>query len=395
MTYVAGLVSSHNVNQSALALDIAPVLAILDPDQYPLFSIMEYVKAKKVTKSTKVEWREQEHIPFVTQINFAAGYSAAAVSIDVDDGGQYRANDLIFVPRTMERIRVTAVSTNTLTITRSWGTAAAAALLDDDYLIRIGGVNAEGGAVVDAIALQREVVYTYTQIFKDTIKITRTMANIQMDSGGDYRDLQHRMIGIKHTLDMERSMFFGEYKVDTGTFAEIARSMKGVLEYVTTNVQTDADGILSKSDFKYWLENYAGAHGKGNHKGDMGKVVLVGSIIAEALGEWLEDKQMITNENLQKLGMQCTKFQLASGKVFTIVNHNLMNQVPELQGMAICLDPTQLSKRFIANSDTKLSVDLQSEGGDYILDQYLTECCLQLMLEKNHAVLKGVTSYSV
>ncbi len=125
---------TFNIEASRLRIDMAEKIAELEPNKSPLITLTKKMQRTRTVQNAEFDWLEQELGARWDAINNVAGYNDAATSIVVDNGAYFRVGDLAKVPRTGETLLITAISTNTLTVTRSWGAVVAAAMVDNDPL---------------------------------------------------------------------------------------------------------------------------------------------------------------------------------------------------------------------------------------------------------------------
>jgi hypothetical protein len=69
-----------------------------------------------------------------------------------------------------------------------------------------------------------------------------------------------------------------------------------------------------------------------------------------------------------------------------IIKHPLLAGVT-YGNYAVGLDMEALTYRYLSNRDTKLLTNRQDPGEDSQVDEYLTECGLQMEQEKRHAIM--------
>jgi hypothetical protein len=122
---------------------MAQEILLLEPDAAPLTVITKNIN-KKATVNPKFQWLEDELDPRFDRINNGAGYASGATSIVVDNGAYFEVQQIVYVTRTKESMRVTAVAgTNTLTVVRGVGSTAQA-LVDNDELLIANTAQPEG-----------------------------------------------------------------------------------------------------------------------------------------------------------------------------------------------------------------------------------------------------------
>ena len=265
--------------------------------------------------------------------------------------------------------------------------AAAGALADDDYMLRIGSANKEGGGLATPFGTKTETLYNYTQIFKNTVEVTGTLNATNMRNGVNERMRRQVKAGKEHMMDIERAFLLGERKLDTTTFDEVTRTTGGIFERIVTNVATDGNGTLTRAEWDAFLSDQAFAHGSDR------KLCLCGSKISEAMSSWMDGKLNLS-EDAKKLGLTLHEYSTPTGQTLLFQHHKLFKETTELAGTALVIDINQGIKiRPLQTRDTKLILNKPTED-DKIVDEWLTEIGIQVVLEKNHAVYKGVTAYS-
>ena len=300
----------------------------------------------------------------------------------VDNGAYFNANDIVLVPRTGERVQVTAVSTDTLTITRSIGTTAAAALVDDDPLFIVGNAFGQGANSATAIYKQKTPVYNYCQIFKKSIDVSGTHG-AETTYTGKTRDEERVIRGIEHMVDIERAFIFGERGSGTDKDSKECYYTGGVIEKITTNIQDESSSVLTEDEFESFLGTYVFAYGS------LEKYFFASSIIISAINKFARDDiQTVPGE--KTFGVAIGKYFSPHGTLYIVKEPLLIGAIYGSYGIA--LDMKELSYRYLQSRDTKLEVAIQAKESDSIKDQYLTECGLEFRLEKTGAIIKGVAS---
>ena len=311
-------------------------------------------------------------------VNFASGYNTSATSIVVDNGSYFRAGHIIRNTDTGEQMLVTAVSTNTLTVTRAFGSTAAAAITDNDSILIIGDASAEGADSPAVKTTQESKVTNYTQIFRTPFDVTETADASEMYGGRDLSYLRKKH-GIEHKKDMERAFLFGEKKEDTsGT--QPRRTTAGLNSYVTTN-RTDASGALTEAEFETFCRSLF-------RYGSKKKTLFASPLVVSAINSWAGAKLQVVPSD-KTFGISISQYVTGHGTL-NLVKHDLLEQ--DYSGYAFGVDTSNVMYRPLR--DTSLKMNIQDADSDTQKDEYLTEAGLQVNLEKTHAVLYGVTSYS-
>lgn len=384
--------ATGNIEQTQRKVDMSESIYLLQPEEAPFTALVRKL-SKRTSKNPKYEWLEDEQVPWVDQINNGAGYAAGATSLVVDNGGYFAVADLVRVFRTNEVFRVTAVATNTLTVTRGWGSTAAA-LVDNDFLEILGPAIAEGQAVGTARMTKKVPKFNYTEIFRHPLKVTKTLEASDL-YGGNERAFQRRKTAIQHNMAIERALWFGARNEDlTATDAPI-RSTGGVVSFVTTNKTSLAnDAALTLAAFDAFWETVF-FYGSGTRWAFASPHMMT---LINALGQSkLQLYQMpLGQAKGVTFGIAVTQYVSPGGTV-NLVNTRLFKDWIASTGsnaagkllIALDFDPMDgVAYRYLPGRDTSLETDLQVRGDDFVQDAYLTECGLQIAQEKRHGILE-------
>jgi hypothetical protein len=378
-----------NTTTTVQKRDVKDTILLLEPNAAPITVITAKLASMKCI-NPKFEWYEDELLPDSDAINFGSGYAAGATSMVVDNGTYFTVGDLIKVPRTAEVMQVTAVSTNTLTVTRSIGdTTDAAALVDDDPLFIIANALAQGSAKRNATSTKKTAVFNYCQIIKETIGFTNSFAEYGLYGGNDPK-YQRRKKGIEFKKWIERAFIFGEKAADTsGTHPQYYTG--GIIEKIATNITTDANGTLTEAEL------FAAFMRDGFRYGSGKKFFFCGRIYASAIDTWGRSKlQLIPKE--KTFGIAATRLLSSFGEI-VVIPHNELEGVTAAAaaaygGYGLLLDMECLKYRYLQNRDMTLKMDVVKDGTDATYDEYIAEVGLEMCEEKRHSVYKGVTAYT-
>jgi hypothetical protein len=386
MSNISGVRSTANTVQSRRKFDISDELWYLDADMAVLAFFARKLK-KKVTIDPEYRWFDKAQPSRTDQVNNGAGYNTSATSIVVDNGDKFRAGDVVNVPATGEQMRVTGVSSNTLTVSRAWGVTAAASLADNDYLVIIGNANAEGAGIRSALTSDPTKRTNYTQIFREPIDVTGTEDATELYAGSnDMAKLREEHLQI-HMKDIERAFLFGEAKEDLSNTAAPIRATGGAKSFIATHVQTTA--TLTQPTFETFISSVF-------QNGGQRKMGFVSPLIASAINSWALGKLFMYPKD-KTFGIAITQYLSIHGTL-DFVLERIFAENPVWNGMAFALDMDKVMYRYLGgngkNRDTKLLKDRQANDADEVKDEYLSEIGFQLVAENFHGLLKGVTAYS-
>jgi len=384
-TIISAVHGTGNVQSERLVVDMSKSIAYLEPESSPLTVVLKRIRSEGA-HNPKFNCLEAPDQPRWDAVNNPGGYAAAAAAIVVDNGTYFAAQDLIKVPRTGEVMLVTVVAANTLTVTRSYGTTAAAALNNDEPLLIIGNAHEEGAALGAIRTIQLEVFYNYTQIFRKPFGVTGTEA-ASLQYGGTDLSVTRRLQGIEHMKDIERALLFGERALYTPTTAPATtthplRLTGGVLSFVSTNIK-DAGLDVTENEVEDWLEDLF-------RYGSSSRLLFCSARWISIINGFARGKLQTVPKD-QTYGINLKEYLSGHGTLY-IHKHKLLEGTI-YGGYAIGIDVEDLAYRYLnangENRDTKLRVDVGLKGTDAQQDEYLSECGLYLVNEKKHGYIYG------
>ncbi len=387
MATTYGQRTTGNISAVQRRIDVSGKVMRLEPDATPLTAFTRQMKtSRRRTTNSQFRWVEKERLTRYDAINAAAGYASGITSIIVDTGTLFEIGTIIKVPRTGELMRVTAVSTNTLTVVRGVGSTAAA-IVDNDPLLIVGRPAEEGGVSLQAISNDPTSVDNYCEIFKRSVEISGTAASETNDVDPHDWTLQHEDEAMEHLLDMEYAFLYGNPATATSPNGKPLRTTGGALHFATQN-GVNAGGVLTEAGFETFLR---GAFRYGSSK----KLLLASPLLVSVLNNFSQTK-LQTTVGQDSYGVNITQWISPHGTV-NIAKHNLLEGAT-YGGYGVLLDVGRgmIKYRFLGGGpggdrDVQLLKDRQAPDRDGKLDEWLSEAGLEFGQSKTHAVLTGVT----
>ena len=371
-------ISTENGLALNLKPDVASKLFLYDADVTPLLAFTEDLKKVRKVTQPKFQHLYSDQSALWSQVNNGAGYTDSATSIVVDDGTVYNVGDIIVNTATAEHLRVTGVSTNTLTVVRAFGSTAAAAMTDNDYLVVLGNAFGEGTTSPDPNMLIESSDYNFTQIFKKSVSVTGTAQASQFYVGPELK--KRREQALRDTKRQgEYQALFGERYQDASTTNPI-RTTAGLNAKITTNRFAIA-GTLSQDYFAQTVLPAAGRYGSSK------KVIYCGVNMLKCFTDWgLDRLQTFTSDTM--LGFKAREY-INPFLDLMIVRHKMLEG--PYAGWAFIVDPENFYRAELPGRSLTLQTDIQENDRDGKKDQWFGEWGYDIPLEKSHAVLTGIT----
>lgn len=327
---------------------------------------------------------------FITSVNLVAGYSSSDVSIVVLDATVFTPFDLIYAPRTGERMMVSAsnTTTNTITVVRGWGSTAAA-LINGEALVMIAPaypVNSlSGTAKTTAVAED----YNYTQIFRTPVAEGRTDMDTRLNytNGSDWERLKMQA-ALDHLRKQERAFWYGVRNETTSVDSSGARERTtgGVFQFVTSNVMdlSAVGGVMTQNVVDSFAEMAFG-YGSGE------KIAFCSPRVLSRLNSLTSNLVRISNDDT-KFGQNIYKWVTSHGEM-TLVRtpHFAEPGLANIYGGAmVLLDPEQIKMAYLQNAENEYHDNIQENDRDGRKAEWLAEAGLHISNEKSHAILLGV-----
>jgi hypothetical protein len=382
---ITGTRGPGDIGSNQVKRDVATRIYLQDPTAAPFTALLSQLAKRKAT-SSKIEWYSDVLNPSWDAINNAAGYAAGDTSIVVDNGAYFNVYDLVKVPRTGEVLLVTAVSTNTLTVVRGYGTTSAAALVDNDPLLLLGPAMEDGLTTAPtAKSTQQVLVTNQLQEFTLSVEITKRLANSDVYGEAD-RAYQRRKKAIEVSRMIERAFLFGEPLDDSGakdsSLSKHRHTTGGLLYYLTSNV-TDIAGAMSETAFEEALRQVF-THGSNS------RMMLASPLVNSVISTWARGK-LQTNPEDQVYGVSVARYISPHGTVKIVEEKMLEGDV--YGGYAILLDLKEgdIFYRYLQNCDMTLKTDIHNKQSHSLLDEYTGILGLQVGNESLHGIIKGIT----
>ena len=364
--------------------DVADVVSLLDVNRYPLLAILTNAGKDPASGEGKALKKHEAMDPQFKWFEDEFGKRQLTGSGTVDpDGGNLtvttqsqhlQIGDVILVAAQKWVFQVTAiVDADTVTVGAELGGATGAAADASGDVWLIGNANEEGAGLRTIKSTAIAELYNYCQIFRTPVGITESAKNTKGWTKENDFDFQRRKKAIEHMVDIERAFLFGKRGIITsGTHPK--RFSAGILSristYATANVDTEAE-------FETWLESLF-AHGNTE------KYLLASATVVSLINGFAKAKLQVMSSE-KAYGLRIVTYNSPHGTLH-IVKHPLLTGTT-YGNYAVGLDMETLTYRYLSNRDTKLLTNRQDNGEDSQVDEYLTECGLQMEQEQRHAIM--------
>ncbi len=269
---------------------------------------------------------------------------------------------------------------------------------DFDRVLIVGTINPEGGVMPDPIATDPEKWYNFTQIFRNSLSITRTAKATRLRTGDQYQKAKKECLEM-HSVEMEKAFLFGYPTETTGDNGMPQRTTMGLVTAIRGIANatypgypatfSDYNGVVSDFNTAYpaqtWLD-----------KGEEWIDAILEQIFRYGSRERLAYCGNGVLQGINRLVKYYGKFEftpktMAYGiKVmqwitpFGIVNfqtHPLFNIETSMRNVAVLFEPKNLVYRYIDDTTFFGDGPQQNTGLgriDGTNEEYLTEAGLEI-----------------
>jgi hypothetical protein len=246
---------SYDINPLVPAKrSIADLIDMIDPKDTPLVKFlgigetgqggMNKAQQFRIQNwpSTMYSWLEDTLAPLSTAL--AASVTTTTTAITVDNANYLRPGDLLEVDD--ELILVTAVSSDSATVTRDYaGTSAASHTTQTVNIVSRAMV--EGADSDTDLYTQVVDLYNYTQIFEGQIKVSRSQNKLAKYGMGAEWDYQVQKRFVEQVRLLEKTLFYGRRDAGSST---TPRTMGGFRQYISTNTASLSSAALTQKDLE-------------------------------------------------------------------------------------------------------------------------------------------------
>ena len=384
------------IAETVLVREIGDRIVELEPDITPLLVMTTNAKRKKACTSPRIEQIEDDLRVVWAQVSEGSDKSSVATTFNVvtGQGLRFAVGDLLTAPRTAsssaaeEVVRVTAISTDQLTITR--GSAGADTISSSGSLRIIGSAYAENGAVGVSRSTDKTTIISYAQIFRDSVRVSGTLRATLLYGQND-EDYQLAKALKDHKKSIESAGLWGRASESLALPGSIWQSM-GFKGRVATNV-TDFSTTATLKKFNTFSQT-------GFRYGSPVKLLIACPVAISAI-TFFSQTALMTQQGETVFGVNVRRLVLPHGELMLARNFLMEDGIAAQSGYAdeiYCMDLDAIEYRYLAangvSRDTKLMRNVVQDGTDGFVHEYLTQAGWLVGQEKRHARGFGLSDYA-
>ena len=383
MAFTGKATYSAGTTLPELAEDVSDLIGIVSPYETPLLDALG--DSLREATSTHHEWLEDELLPNKDAINDSTfGNPSTDTDFVVDNGSRFRVGDQIQVEGSEELVLVTGIATNTLTVVRGYAGTTAENLADNQVINILGNAALEGADKPSTRFTNRSRCGNYTQIFTATVEVSGTDMAASHLGLADEMDYQKQERLRELIRDLENTVINGGQPASSpegsGT---IRRSMKGILQHLTTNVfHTGDSGFPSGTDLDEAKINYVLRKIWENSSGNV-NLIVVGGFQKRKINAFCADSRAYGANDTTFTDM-VSVYESDFG-VCRIVTTRWMPQ-----DAAMLLDSSRAGVLPLAGRSFHFKP--LASGGDYECGELIGEYTVELKNEAAHGLIRNLST---
>ncbi len=383
MAFTGKATYSAGTTLPELAEDVSDLIGIVSPYETPLLDALG--DPMREATSTHHEWLEDELLPNRDAINDDT-FTDPDVDTDfvVDHGSRFRGGDQIQVEGSEELMLVTDIDNNTLTVIRGYASTTAEDLADNQVINILGNAALEGANKPSARFTNRVRCSNYTQIFTAAVEVSGTDMAASKLGLADEMDYQKQERLRELIRDLENTVINSGQPVSSPEGSgSIRRSMKGIIQHLSTNVfHTSDSGFPTGNDLDEAKINYVLRQIWENSNGNV-DLIVVGGFQKRKINTFSADSRTYGANDTTFTDM-ISIYESDFG-VCRIVTTRWMPQ-----DAVLLLDSSRISVPPLAGRSFHFKP--LASSGDYECGELIGEYTLEIKNEAAHGLIRDLTT---
>lgn len=436
MAVIPGIRGSGNWETDQKVGSFREGILLLEPNgDAPLFALTSKLKEKQIDDTTHSWFKKAiaQDTATVTDV-----YENAALSDAYDAGDDYPAGSVVYLKMTASAIadfvvgnvvrmhaaggdsvltpihgrverRVNAGSNSYLAVKLLQSDGAGTGDLSVcDRVSIVSSAYAEGAEMPNSLSYNPEKVSNYTQIFRRSLRQTRTSLRIRLRTGDQYQESKRETLQY-HNMDIERALFFGVPTdgVDDTTGQRIG-TMGGLEHFIKTYAPSNIFDYTTDTNFagKTWTEGGedwldSAVEQLFRYGTSMTKLVYCGPGFLTGINRIAKRAGVFElSTDTIGYGIKVKRYETAHGDLM-LARHPMFTKYPEWNNGGFVLEVKNITYCYIDDTTfvTDANRDSLKGGGrivraapgiDGLQEEFLTECTLEVAFPEMFGILKGV-----
>ena len=271
-------------------------------------------------------------------------------------------------------------------------------LSDADTILIIGNINPQGGTRPEAINQAPTEHDNYTQIFRNSLDLSRTLMETKLRTEDAYLEAKRDCLEL-HGIEMEKAFIWGIKSSGTGVNGKPEYTTGGLLEFIKSNGVVEDFSLDTDSKYagQTWLQ--AGDQWLDEHfeevfrYGSDEKLAFCGSgalLGINRLAKSVGSIQLAVRE--AAFGIKVVEWVTPFG-VIMLKRHPLFSYEPTNRNSMVIFEPADIVYNYITDTTFMPDTTYQKGGGsgkDGKEEEFLTEAGLEFHHPEKCAYLNGI-----
>jgi len=271
-------------------------------------------------------------------------------------------------------------------------------LSDCDTALIVGSVNSQGGTRPEAISQGPTEFENYTQIFRDSLEITRTLMETKLRTEDAYLEVKRDALE-QHGIQMEKAFLHGVLSSNVGSNGKPELTTNGIIPYIKSygTVEDYSLDAGTAYDGKTWLQ--AGDQWLDEHLEEMFRYGSDERLAFCGSGALLAIQRLVKSVGAYNIsvreaayGIKVMEWVTPFGVVY-LKSHPLFSYEATTRNAMLVFEPANLVYSFI--TDTKFMPDTSygnggGTGKDGKDEEFLTECGLEMHFPQSCGYLNNL-----
>ena len=302
--------------------------------------------------------------------------------------------------KVIDVVRNGAASKVTVRLLEDDDNGASTDLSDCDYIEVMGNVNPQGGAQPRALAYQPTWYYNYTQIFRNSIFLTRTAQRTKLRGPALYEESKRETLEL-HGTQIEKALIHSVLSTSVGDNGEPENTHMGILPFIREYASDNMDDYTLNTDYTgfnwltagaSWLNSYLLQIFKWGNSRE--RLAICGDGAMQAISDLAENMGHLNIQpTTTTYGLNISTWMMTAGRL-NLLTHPLFNLSAVNYNSMIILEPSDIKYKFIDDTTFYPDDGMKKGNGPGRLDakaeEFLTECTYEFDFPEKWGYLNGV-----
>ena len=271
-------------------------------------------------------------------------------------------------------------------------------LSDADTMLIIGNINPQGGTRPDAITQSPTEHSNYTQIFRNSLDLTRTLRETKLRTEDAYKEAKRDCLE-QHGIEMEKAFLWGVQSTGVGSNGKPEYTTQGLIPFIKAAGTVEDFSLDTDSDYdgKTWIQ--AGEQWIDEHLEEIFRYGASEKLAFCGSGALLGIQRLIKSGASYQIslreaayGIKVVEWVTPFGAIL-LKRHPLFSYEATNRNSMVIFEPAEIEYRYITDTTYMKDSSYMQGGGsgiDGVQEEYLTEAGLEFHHGEKAGYLNGI-----